>query len=470
MATQTLTAALSTVIKEEIPRGIREQRIKIDPVWTDIISSGMGVERSGLGRDWKFLLTLTTGISGAYEFKANSVLVGAAATYYNGAQQFGAGNTWPARSETTAPVFFQRTITLKEARGNLIVPLKWMQLDEFDSSIGPAVKQVLLGAARKAALAHAISFYTTDATNFKLVYNLAASGAAASHTVTIDNSDATKAHGRIAMIHNGMTVDLVDAGDDVADNDSPWLVTSVDYINQKFVIEKIGGTNTALVSGGYLVLRNSQGNQPSGLLSWMVDASAGSQTVFGIDCDAHPEFGSLISTSESGPLTEKILTKYIGSFLDRIGTMCDLDTVITPAAVVHSYLENEDNLARYERNGRRLSVKGGWADIDYAYQGQGFRWAISTFVEPTSCYVLKLGGGTIREYVPPATPGAGHKSEFENEFQFVAPLGGANSVFLHERSSDAITDNFEAPFFRICEIATEQPQGIRLTGFDESEA
>ena len=471
-----LTDALSAVVKEEIPRGIREQRIKLDPVWTDIISTSMGVHREGLGRDWKFLQTYTTGLSGAYQFEANAILEGADTTgpFGTNANQFGAGVGFPDRTETTAPTFFQQTVTLKEARGNLTVPIKWMQMDEFDSSIGSAVAIVLKGNARKAALAHALAFYTSNTANFPIVTNMDTSGLAdnaITFTDTIDNSSASDATGRIQMLHVGQTVDMYETGEVVVYTQVPWVVTKVDYLNQTFTIDAIG-TETAdwatdSADSCFLVPRNSYGNQPSGLNYWTVNTG----TIFGLALATHPEFKSLIGT-ESGPLTEKILTKYIGSFMDRIGTMCDLDTVLTTAGCTHAYLENEDNLARYERNGRRLEIKGGWADIDYAYQGDGFRWAISQFVDPAAAFVVKLNNN-IREYVPPATPGTGRQSEFDNEIQFVAQLGGATGVFLHERTATTgragVSDNLEAPYFRICELCPEQMQGIKISGLDESE-
>lgn len=465
MATS-LTAALSTVVKEEIPQGIREMRLKIDPVWQDIIVTSTGVTREGLGRDWKFLLTYTTGLSGSYQFQTNAVMVGANLAFANtSVNQFGAGNTFPARTESTAPAFFQKDVLLKEARGNLHVPLKWMQLDEFSSSIGPAVKQIMKGTARRAAKAHAIAFHTTDATDFPVVWNLPNTGSAATLAVAIDNSDSTKSYGRPQMIENGDVVDIYNSSDTLLNTLSPWVVTLADPLNGTFTAVPLSGSDAIDPdAGSYIVLRNSRGNQPSGLRSWMKNSG----TIFNsLSLTNHPEFKSLIK-AESGPLTENMLNKYIGTFFDRLGTMCDLDTIITSAAVVHGYLQNEDNLARYERNGRRLEVKGGWASIDYAYQSMPFRWAISGYIEPKACYVLKLKNN-IKEYVPPPTPGAGRKSQFGNEIQFLKQIGGGSDIFFFERLSDAVTDQFEAPFFRICELAPDQPQGIILTGLDEVE-
>lgn len=457
-------SALASVVKEEIAPGIREQRIKLDPVWEDIIVSSTGVTRDGIGRDWKFIQAFESGDSGAYEFTPAATLAGANLAFDNPTVgQFGTPVGFPGRTESTNPAFFQKTVTLKEARGNLFVPLKWMQIDQFDSSVGSAVKVLIRGAARKAARAHAIAYFTSDATNFKLVTSLAASAAAVTHTIVIDNADATKASGRINMIHNGMTVDIYTTT--VKQNTVAWVVTNVDWLHNTFTIKSIDATeSTAIDAEDYLVLRNSRGNQPSGINTWTTDTG----TVFGIPFGTHKEFTSLLVT-ETGPATDKMLNKHIGTFFDRLGTLLELDTLISSAGVVHKYLENEDNLATYERNGRRLEVKPGWAGIDYSYDSMPFRWAISQFVEPQTIFACKMKNN-IREYVPPPVSGGGKNSEFGNEIVFVGPLGGSTSIFMHDRiqSTGSVGDQYEAPYYRQCEVAPEQMQGVKISGLDES--
>lgn len=466
-------SALSNVIKEELAPGIRTARIKEDPVWARIQSSSMGVTREGLGRDWKFIQSFVAGGDfGAYEFSTAAVLAGGTLGFEEAGVvgQFGAGNGFPTRTESTNPAFFQKTITLKEARGNMFIPLKWLQIDEFDSSLGSAVKILMDGAARKAARVHAAAFWTTDATSFVLVDNIPSTADAGTYTFTINNASSTAPHGRIQMIHIGQVVDIYNSLHSKLNAGSGFVVTAVDYLNNKFTIkELVAGdtdpdTNSANVPM-YLVLRNSRGNQTSGIHSWMKTATG---TIFGIDIAVHPEFGSQIIT-ETGPATEKMLDKYVGTFFDRIGTMCSLDTIVSSAGVVHAYRENEDNLSTYERNGRRLEIKAGMAEIDYSYNGHPFEWLISTYCGAGRIYGLKLGGGNIKEYVPPQVKGGGKNSTFGNEIVFLGPLGGSTSIFLNELAATtaAPTDQFQAPYYRQCEVAPEQVQGIIISGLDE---
>lgn len=497
MATN-LTDALDFIIKEELAQGIRETRVKLDAVWEDIITSSFGVQSSGLGRNWLYKRPYTRGLAGSYQFETSTVLEGEDATTRFGeaghTQLMTAGNGWQGRYENTLPAFYDVEVKLKEARGDLRVPIKWMQLDQFDSTVGSAVGQLFKAAAFKAALRHAMAMYTTDHTKFPVVTNLQNSAISGNSgfvtgdtagTIIIDNSDAAKPHGRINMLHEGDILDVYTAAAGAKVSTTNYVVvTNVNYLANSFKLTPVVAATGAaaanfgmtLDAGSQLCPRHSTtaatawaGQQPSGFNSWHV--SSGTVNPFTVNgsaltVTANPEWSSLIQTV-SGPLTERILTQYIGRFMERLGSLYDLDTIITPAGVVHAYLENEDNLSSYERNGRRLDVKGGWASIDYAYHGKPFRWAISNFIEPNACYITKIKNN-LRELVPPSLPGTGSHSSFDNEFKFLAPLGGLKGPFMFDPGS-ALDDTLRAPYYRICEVFPEnQTPGIILRGLDET--
>jgi len=500
-----LTTALSKIVKEELAPTIREMRIKLDPVWSEIFVSSQGVKTEGLGRDWKYKFPCVVGLSGAYQFSDAAFLTGADLAYGpvteaspDNSVVFGAGKGFPTRIESTAPSFFDITMTLKEARGNIFMPLKWMQMDQFDSIIGSAVRKVMEGSARKVALMHAVSFYTKDNAKFPIVWNLPRAAAAGTATITIDNSSSTLPNGRIQMVHNGMLVDIIDTAGTTKRNDGPWMVTNVSYLENKFTIKKTmkydgSGVATDVAIGNnaadtdFITFARATGaavsgtwtapNQPGGLMSNTHMMGDTPHTIYqgNLDVALHPEYGSYIVTNLNGPLTEKVLTKYLGMWKERIGTMTDLDTLLMSAGVVHAYLENEDNLARYERNGRRLSIKGGWADIDYAYQGSPFRFAVSSFIEPKAVVGIKTGGQNWKELVPPGVPGTGSQGEFENEIKFFGPLAGYKGIWQAELATVNTnfvtpTDMFMAPYYRICELYEEWPQKLVIRGVDESTA
>lgn len=489
-----LSTALSKMVKEELAPTIKEMRIKLDPIWQDIFVSSMGVTSEGLGRDWTFKFPCVSGLGGAYRFEPNTFPSGPSMAAEG--DDYGilpAPNSFPGRLEATVPAWFDITLKLKEARGNIFLPLKWMQVDSWNATIGSAIRKVMQGTGRRIALSHAISFFTKDNTRFTLM-QLSDSASAAAHNYTVDNTVDTSAaaagnlaNGRIQMLHPGLMVDIWDATGVTRRNGAtdPWVVTRVNWAENKFRIASTTAASVAVTDTDILVLRRSatasqtQGQQPSGLNSWIRSVADSSTTIYqgNLDVALHPEYASIKVANLGGPLTEKVLNKYVGAYLERIGTMCDIDTLMMSAGVTHAYLENEDNLARYERNGRRLSVKAGWADIDYGYQGKPFRWAISSFVEPKAVYGIKTGEGNIKELVPPRTPGTGSESTegFDNEIQFIAQLGGANKIWLHETvtagsGNNEYGDQYQAPFYRICELYAENPQSLVIRGVEESNA
>lgn len=478
-----VTSALSNILRVEISRGIREARAKLDPVWEDLISTSFGVKRDEMGQSWNFKTAFVTGSAGAFEFMGAPT--GPDLAYPSGdlvdAGVLGTPIGFPSRQESTVPGFFQKTVQLVEGRGNVFVPIKWYTLDRADGAVGSAVKAVVTGIANKVARSYALAFYTSDATNFKVVYDLAASGSAATHTIVIDNADSSLATGRIQQLEPGTVVDIYTAGVlvNLGGEGDGWVVTKVDYLAQTFVIATMGGTNRPILAADYLTLRGSGRNgaatakQCAGLNTWIVNTG----TVFGIDTALYPIFRSLIET-QTGPLTERYLRNRIGAFIDRLGTVVDLDTILTPAGVVHAYMENEDNIMTIERNGRLLDMNHGWADIKFSYHGKPFRWAISTFIQPQSLYVTKFADNNIKEYLPPATPSMGSDAQF-GDVEFAGPAGGLNGIWAHEQlttavnatpyaSASSIADNLQAPFWRLAELCPEQMQSIKTTGFDES--
>lgn len=502
----TLSAALSLTIKEDLGPQIYDAQLDMDPVWQNVIKTRIGVERAGLSRNWCFNKIFVTGMSGAYEFVSNAVMQGAALTINSdNVNVFGAPNTFPNRSESTAPSFYEKTIYLKEARGNFFTPLKWMQLDSWTSAIASAVKELIKSSARKAAWQHALAFYSpvndpygtghtsTDGTDYKwirlvdtseCVANTVPSSPAADIDPPVSikitfTGDVAQIIGRINQVQIGQVVDIYAANGTKLTDTCGWVVSHVDVIGTPgtdrgvFWLIPMDGTDqidkTAVTDGSWIAPRNSAGNQPSGLNSWIKTSG----TVFGIDLAKQHWLKSMI-TAINGPVTEAELTKQYGTFHERYGTLCNLDSIIASAGVIHAMLENSDNNVRFERNGKKLNLAMGYSGISYGYEGKDFSWHISSFVEPETLFMLKLGDGNIKEYLPPTTPGTGRQGEFENEIQFVAQLGGSKSIYLHDRVVSgvyaSVGDQMEAPYFRFTELCPDQVQAIKLTGCTESYA
>jgi hypothetical protein len=205
---------------------------------------------------------------------------------------------------------------------------------------------------------------------------------------------------------------------------------------------------------------------PSGLEDWMVSSG----TLYGMNTNKYPQLRSEIK-AVSAPLTETILNQYIGSTMENLRGLVNLDTIITTGGVVRQYLDGHSDLGVFQRQGTSLNIQGGWADIGYTYGGKKFKWLISPYCAPGNLYCLETGNGNIRRYHPPKIPQTGSNNAFDGECQFYAQLAGSNSIFKPAHNTSGYTTDFvEAPFFDFKEIAPERPQGVKLTSLTELNA
>jgi len=162
----------------------------------------------------------------------------------------------------------------------------------------------------------------------------------------------------------------------------------------------------------------------------------------------------------------------VGTFLDAYGGMYELDSVITTTGAALSWLDSLDGLGRFSRQGKAISVKGGWMSMGYTYNGRDFEMLVSRFQAKGQAYICYLGGNNLRRLVPPPLGGAGRISDYAGEIQFVAPLMGSNNNFLPlwdtgAASGGGLTQFLIAPFQTWRENYPEQLPGIKVTGLDE---
>jgi len=125
----------------------------------------------------------------------------------------------------------------------------------------------------------------------------------------------------------------------------------------------------------------------------------------------------------------------------------------------------------FQRQGAALNMENGWTDIGYQYNGQKFKWLLSTYCSPGYLYGLKTGEGNLTRYIPPNVSGMGTHDAFGGDVQFISKWAGSTGIFkpLHNDSGNT-TEVLEAPFMTLHEIAPTDVQGIKLTGLTELNA
>jgi hypothetical protein len=344
--------------------------------------------------------------------------------------------------------------------------------------------------------------------------------------ITID-----EAYGTIHNFRNGMAIDIVagsrtlggDIQDGVALDGSDIrnvsgssggtyvnvFITNVDYLARTFDCVGIGKSSgaliawtddvqtTALGSWGvtsdndevnkydYIVQKDCSqyvtATRPMptwGIEDWMktsgyiLGGTSGSEA---LDVDTYSQFRSLVQ-DVSGPLTDDVLNKYVGNYLDSYPGL-NLDTIITTNGVTQKYLQQfglYNNRNFYDKQGKSLNAKGGWSEVAYEFNGRMLRWIVDPMCAAGRLYCAKFQGGNIKRYQPPTISGSGPSSisgagaGTDGEVQFLAPLGGHTGVFMLGRTSGgAVMDVLEAPFHQYNMIAPIDPRGIKLTGLTE---
>jgi hypothetical protein len=463
-----LQTAIQDTIVQDITPGIDTALIELDPTFAEVIQDKISAYRDGhMGRAWQVKHVFSTGVAGTIKAEANmnGDNLGYAGDVANIWGNAGVTNlsTWQNISEGVSPGFTTRTVTLKRWKGNIFLPLDVLRSDALDASVGSVVAETIKGTAQNIGHAKANMFFAPEGTHkyYGKVGVLDADG-------DVDDTDATitlAADSRIRRFQPGMLVEVLDATDTYSSinsaTDPRVIVTYVDPINSQIKLSHVGqGTEyweALIAAGDIIVLYNSHsetatgGYGPSGLETWIQLKTA--TDVFGLDFTKFPQFGSDINDAGSTPsLTDELLRKYVGRFLDSHSRSQWPDTLLTTSGVLADYISSTDSLKTYEVQGRKsIAMKGGFSKgTGFEYNGHVLLFQSGPLIPGGTLYGLKLQNNIVR-YTPPQLPGAGSMDQFRNgSVEFVGPVLGSKGIWLPCRVDDDIAPYMQAPF-EICE-------------------
>lgn len=462
-----LDSVLSAQIEQHLSPGVRDSLPKLDALFSQIESTWMGVSREEAGRDWKFIHTFITALSGAY----NYVTIGGDTvdnTTFNQSAIVGNLRSYPGIDKSVLPGYTQRTITLTHAMGNLFIPNQYLRAERLTAAILKAVADIVKGTAKNVAQTDIAYFYSTDSTNKSIceVRNASLGGSGVSVTFTPARSATALDSAR--MFSNGMHFDVYDSTGATLRNATCEVVCDgVTYAaaNPTVTLKtKDGSTGlSGVVNGDIVVLRGSKGLGPSGPASWIKTTGA----VYGIDVSVYQQFMSIIAAID-GVLLENTLSQYAARFRRAYGMDLMPDTILTTPGAENAYAEDADGLARFMRQGQRLRLKAGYENEGFAYNGRDVQWHTSEFMPAGRLWWLKLREGNIKRYTAPPLPGAATNSQFPREVEFSRPAGGPGGIFKPYHTTDGQTSEWqEAPFDRFQEFAPDVVQSIEMTGLTE---
>lgn len=482
---------LNKIIREDLMFQERVIEPRVDGIFSKMYDTSEGVVAGG-GRvgtttgGFTVIHTFATGVAGAFknlpaggDNDIDPDITGQSIMYSPSV-------TFPSATDAVAPGYVQKTITLIEGLGVFALPLHLIMAEQLDATIAKPVSLTIKGTAKNVAQSEANNFYATDGQNAALCTFVQDIEAEANSSVSMGNANATDDEvtitfgtpadviGRVGRFYPGMTCDIWKSDFTAKRVTGKLIVTNVDYVDRTVQLVSLDGTNLKTMTSedndvltlwDSAITGNSASYGPSGIDKWTVNDSS---SIFGINQTTHSQFNSVV-TAVNNVLDQAVLDTNIGAFYDAYSDMCDLDSMITTAGVINNYIENTDGLWRYERhNTGALKLKEGWTSFDYTYQGRNFELLQSRYVTNGVLYACKLAEQNLKRYVPPRIPGAGKRSEFAPEIQWLGPIVGSNSIFLPSRNTSAKLTRFvEAPFFCQREVAPEQLQGVKLTGLTE---
>lgn len=500
MAVSYLIDVVSKTIKEELDTRVREFLPKVDSIFDEIKDSSIGVSRDAIGRDWRVKKTFRSGLAGCeYWCDPSSqtyTLDGGQGA--NGFSVMGTGvlETFPDITEMGTPGYMQMGIRLKKSKGNFFIPMDLMKIDALDASFGQQVQSIMDGVAERHALDRVHQFWKLDTAG--KIGTFTSDGTTLSYSAGVCTGQTiTLTSGRIAAFRVGQQVSLVNitAGGTTVLNGGatpfPVWVDSVDYLQKKMVLKTTGGsagtgtvtlTNTNNIgiypykSGYYNSAWYTYG--PSSLMDWMKTSGylfgsvPGTPATEAINLTNYPEFRSIINTSLSGALTGDILNKHIAPAIES--ARMSLDTMVTTNGTLMGMLSNVEDpsnfLINYERTGKAANVEMGWQKIGYRFGDKTFRLLTSPYCPDGNLFILKLGDGNIKRFVPPRLPNSGSRNDVGAELEFLAPLAGSKTIFtgVNAATTAAFTTAVQAPYQAYCEYLPTDPRGIQLATFSEN--
>jgi len=524
--------SVSNILREELPKVMHESLPQVAPFFKDIVSTSVGVSRdtSTIGRDWKVTHLYSAGLAGLMKYASpngpSMITAGNMGVQTHMLNFSSLSSPFPKAVEAPHAGTLKRQIPLHMTTGNFSVPLTWMQTDALDASQMKQVGMDIKAVGDLRAMVEATGFHSYVASSAS--YEVKVLGVVNAVTeISSSNVVTVTLHEEYGTIHNfrvGMVVDFYNGGEGSAigtftggtdtdgsdirnytqsDNYVHCVIQNVDYINRNFDVVGVDSSDGAIEAYGsthgwtgnesnppqewdYLVLRDcgtysETGTRPMptwGLEDWIKSSGTilgGASAAQGLDLDEYSQFKSSV-TAVNGPLTEDVLNKYVGNYLDAYPGM-SLDTIITTNGVTQKHLQQYglyNNRAFFDRTGKSLSVKGGWAEVGYEFNGRVLRWIVDPLCLKGRLYGLKLAGGNIKRYQPPSISSSkgmlgNSNAGTDGEIQFLAPLGGHTGVFMLARDSSAVAlDILEAPFFQYNLIAPIMPNGLKLTGLTET--
>lgn len=484
----TIIDTLTNTVQDELPRVVHESFRGLDPVYEKIDQTFNDVSAAAadMGYKWQVNHLFSGGLAGLI-YGANPLGPDINTnTYYSTTNMFiDSTDTdlapFPTATEAPHAYVTKRTLALHMNTGNFSIPVSWLQMDKLDLAKVKQVAMDIEAIGKLRALMEVISFYAQVANGYKVLGQINGTPSTPSPYKT---STFAIVDGRIAYFRPGMMVEIYtnSSGPNANIGTNKLMVSHVDFLDKTITVTQGGSLSDTAIDGYASIAKNAwvllKGHTTQyrpmvtwGIQDWIKSSGYLFQTgaSSGFSLTTYPHFSSQV-VSVGSALSDSALNGYVGGFIDAYGDAAP-DTIITTWGVTLKYLQapNSSSLDRmlFERTGQPLKVTGGFAPVEFVFNGRKMTWMVSSYCLPGHLYGLKTGGGNIKRYVPPRVGGS--DSRIGAEIEFLAPVGGHSGIFKIAHNGDGASLNLlEAPFWQYRLVAPIDVRSIKLYSLTEA--
>ena len=507
MATETFgtaNTALEKFFRERYPEAVRDATLAVDPVYRQLVVNNEKVVRSEMGKDWVVLKhAFSDSVTGALRY-ANPQGPDFETTGTGGMHQRLAASSanYPGRDDFIFPLISEYGFTLAQVRGAIVLSTKLLKADEALETVADEsyVTRTMMLYAKHLATQMAVNWFLDDDAAV-VVLKGGSTVAVDGNVATITNNNGVIKSGCPFMLVPGMQFDCITIDTDESQiTDGGWalLDSRIDYYAGKNITSlrlyfkdatdasdfktalQTNSKDVRLAPYSAVTAKTIDGHTkyksilPIGWRSWM----RSSGTLFGLFGrpaltveNYGSAFKSLVVDNGGNVLTEQKVLETYKKF--EAATGVELDTIITTEGVVQAILNayNIDatspliRIPREQTEGAQITLGTATEPaVHFRVGARTFRVLTSKYMPAGTFVMMKIGGGNLIRYEPPALDELHATGEAVQQGTIV-PIEWqskivSGTIWRHADSGTSPTELIMAPFDIYLQHAAEEVRGV----------
>jgi hypothetical protein len=472
---------------------------KVSPTWSEIQTQNTKVARiDDVGLNWIIQWPFMIGLAGSVQpapMTAPLIATDPSTPAPPDFQLPQDQESWPGLAESPYPGLWTQKITLKRIKADCHFPREFIRLASLNAyrAIDP-MDAIIKGWARN--IARSMCMYWFSQTGNSLVNAIGSFTAAVGVGLTIDSTGlaitldtagtSNAVPNSFAKLASGMAVDIFLQNANVRLNAAPVFIGKPKGLNRTATypghctLYCFGASITLTDTYVYHIVPRGSGRE-SGTsylptpLEAMFASSGAPTNLFNINTTLFPHLQSVVSTTAI-VATEASIQKCLAEqemYATDLDDDMRPDTFLMTPGIMARYFQNYE-LWKVGNAGQTFDVSGGVANkITYQLYGRTYNFVSERWLPQKHMYLIKLKNNwqVVR---PPRMKGTKSSPGFDQGLEFLAPLWGHPSIFIHAYqtgggSAGAFTGWGHCPAEMIYEVIPEKFGGwFKWTAVTES--